>query len=305
MMIDVSDPIELHLARDGAVTCKNYTELGYDRLARGVYGHLPADVDDYYDARRQLFLVRARALLAPYAGRDIVLYGPTALQALGVALPSHLEDWDQYHILVPDTGYRPLREDVVTHRCHSLGPVRVINGLPVLNPVDHWLQLADATDDELIEVGDGFVRLRHPLMTLDSINRRLAELSGARNVARVRRLVRWVAPGTESLYETRTRLPLIHGGLPAPRVNCPVYAPSGTVYHLDMGYELERVGVEYDGGVHVGDVRQMNIDATRRRDIQDAGWIIYTVTAEQLKNPAEFVRPVERSLAMRHASARR
>ncbi|MCL2317280.1 MAG: hypothetical protein FWC46_09390, partial [Actinomycetia bacterium] len=112
-----------------------------------------------------------------YRDRDVVAYGPTALQVLGVALPTALEDWGACHVVVPTGTYRPARAGVVTHEVvmHPR-PWRVIDGVPVLHPVDHWLQLRRATEDELIEVGDGFLRRRDPLLSLAALTARVDRL---------------------------------------------------------------------------------------------------------------------------------
>jgi len=242
--------------------------------------------------------------MATYEPHRAVLYGPSAFQALGVALPEALQDWDNCHILVPSGGYLPIRRGVVAHQT-KLPPTvwRTIGGLPLLHPVDHWLQLRRASIDHLVEVGDGLLRRQSPLLTLDAIWARLSQLDGVPGIKPARRAARWLVPGTDSLYETRTRLVLIHGGLPVPAVNCAVYCGSaGRWYHVDLGYDMEKVAVEYDGLVHVGNRVQMEIDARRRRELQDEGWLIITVTAEQLRRPLEIVRSVETALILRRSA---
>jgi len=240
--------------------------------------------------------------MAAYEGRLIVPYGPTALQILGVALPAGLEDWQTCHVLVPKGSYRPIRRGVLTHCTGSDWQVWTTrHGIPVLHPVDHWLQM-QGTDDELIEVADGMMRRQHPLISLAEFRHRLDELAGTSGVRRARRLMRWVVPGTDSIYESRTRLILVRAGLPTPAVNCAVPCRSGFTYHTDMGYEIEKVAVEYDGQVHKD---QIEIDAQRRRDLQDEGWLIITVTAKQLQHPVDIVRSVEAALVMRRAALAR
>ena len=222
---------------------------------------------------------------------------------LGVALPTSLEDWERCHIMVgPDC--RPERANVVVHRSVR-EPVawRVVAGVPVCHPVDAWLCLRRATDDQLVEVGDGLLRRQHPLLTMDGLTSRLAQSSGAMGVKRARRLVHLLRAGTDSPYETRTRLVLVHAGLPCPLVNPEVICRSGSAYYIDMGYPAERVGVEYDGAVHVGDRRQMENDARRRRELQDEGWMLITVTADQLRHPSDIVASVEQALILRRAAA--
>jgi len=294
----MSIPDDIQLA--GEVTWRNHGKAGYDRLARGVYGHLPnTDGMTEHQARRARFDVRIKAVMRVYQGRQIALYGVTALQVLGVALPAQLEDWDRCHVLVPSNSYRPERRSVIAHCVKTIGPIWTTrDGLPVLHPVDHWLQLT-GTDNELIEIADGLVRRQHPLITMDGFRRRLDELKGMRQVQRGRRLVKHVMPGTDSLYETRTRLVLAHAGLPAPVVNYRVNSQSGPTYYVDMAYLNEKVAVEYDGAGHVGNTAQMERDARRRRDLQDDGWLIITATARELASPVPFVRSVEKALIMR------
>ena len=296
---------QMHLARSGTVTCRNYSRLGYDRLIHGVYGRIPRTQGlNEWEKRRVEFITRVHAVLALYPDKGAVLYGSTALQVLDVALPSRLQDWDTCHILVPEGVTRPAREGVSAHR--SLYPLRVWAqawGLPVLNPVEHWLQLSGASLDEMVEVGDGFLRRRLPLLTLDEMTSAMSACAGRWGVAKAHQAMQWVRPGTDSMYETVTRLILIHAGLPEPAVNLEVYCPSsGMTFHLDLGYEKEKLGVEYDGAVHVGDRTQMEIDANRRRILQDEGWLLISVTAAQLRTPAQIVHSVESALLRRPLS---
>ncbi|MCL2315706.1 MAG: hypothetical protein FWC46_01280 [Actinomycetia bacterium] len=290
---------EIELTRDGCVCARNHVRRGYARLTQGAYVRTHSTDNLTPDAiRRARWWALVRGVARLYEDRDIVLFGPTALQALGVALPARLEDWDACHVQV--VGRRPERRGVVAHRPFARGPVwRRIGGVPVLHPVDHWLQLRGATDDELIEVGDGLLRRRRPLLTPGDLAARLDALDRVYGVDKARRVVRWLRPGTDSLYETRTRLVLVRAGLPCPAVNPEVWCrAAGRMYHPDMAYEAERVAVEYDGAGHVGAVEQMDIDARRRRELQDEGWMVINVTARQLGDPAPLVRSVEAALVL-------
>jgi len=62
------------------------------------------------------------------------------------------------------------------------------------------------------------------------------------------------------------------------------------------------VAVEYDGAVHVGDTQQQQIDAERRRDLQDEGWLVINATVKHLAEPVPFIRSVEAALIMRQAA---
>jgi len=289
------------MQRPDGVDRHNYRRLGYRRLTWGVYEpEQPAD-GDKWQTRQVKWLSKVNAIMALYQKHDPVLYGPTALQALGVWLPNAVEDWDTVHILVRDKGQRRQRSDVVAHCAQNCPPIwRLARDLPVLHPVDHWLQLSHATVDDMVEVGDGFLRRRHPLLSITEMGQRLDQLSGTRNVKPARQAMKLVRPRTDSLYETRTRLTLVHGGLKTPTVNLEVWCPTiGAPYLLDMAYEEALLAVEYDGLVHVGNREQMEIDADRRRNLQDMGWLVITVTAEQLRRPDDLVRSVQNALIFR------
>ena len=291
---------ELKFARHGEVTSRNFVRLGYTRLTCGVYGR-PVDTTgvDEYEARRQRFIQRVRAVVGVYKDVPVTLHGPTGLQVLGVALPESAEDWDHCHLSVPKGVSRPKRNDVIAHSVSKPAAWRSVQGMPVPNPVDLWVQLRGLTEDELVEVGDGLVRRKRPLMTIEQMKQRLGELQGTPGIESARRAFRFVIPRTDSLYESRVRMIIVRNGLPTPAVNLAVAVSwVDRIYHVDMAYKDERVGVEYDGRDH-GKDHQIDIDAERHRDLLDAGWHIITVTAKQLGNPAQFLRPLERALIMR------
>lgn len=294
-------PQTISLARDGVVTRHNFQRLGLQRVLRGAYAVAPSASGDEWAHRRADWLNRVRAVMAFYGNSEVVLYGATALQVLGVQLPERLQDWTRVHVLVGSAARRPTRAGVVAH-C-AVRPIRTwrrIDGLPVLNPVEHWLQMSGATLNEMVEIGDGFVRRRGPLMTRAKMRKSLDGCAGLRGVKLAEHAFKLVMTGTDSIYETRTRLVLVDAGLPTPSVNPSIWCPSvGMAYHADMGYEQARVAVEYDGLVHVGDRFQMTIDADRRRNLQDAGWLIITVTAAGLRQPQDIVRSVENALILR------
>ena len=295
----------IHLARDGQVNYLNYARLGYVRLAHGIYVQRSSENGvDEWELRRREYRLRVRAIMAAYRHKNYTLYGSTALQVLGVPLPSSIEDWENCHILVSPGDYEPKRKGVVGHRTKYYPLTRHDHdGFPFLHLVEHWIQLRGASQDQMIEVGDGLVQRRNPLLKVEKMRSHLEQIPGHMGVDRARKALEWVRPGTESPYETRTRLVLIRRNLPEPTVNLAVNcARSGRVFHLDMGYEREKLGVEYDGAVHVGDTRQMYIDANRRRILQDEGWLIITVTSRMLMDPDSIVDSVQSALLGRGAT---
>jgi len=302
---DGQPPVPIQFAAPGSVNSHSFTRAGFQRLIRGVYARTPDVTDlEFYYRRLVEFTWRCLAVMAVYKDKGAVLYGVTALQILGVALPEELQDWDNCHILLPGQAARPRRKGVIAH--HSEHPVQVwreVSGLPVPHPVELWLQLGNATVDQMVEVGDGFLRRQDPLLTRDEMGEKLQSCAGWRGAKLARKAFDLVMEGTDSLPETSTRLALVHAGLPTPLVNPPVRCtPGSKPYHLDMAYDKPKIGVEYDGGYHFETPAQIQDDVLRRRLLQDHGWIIIQVTAPDLGLPERFVRSVETALIMRGGS---
>ncbi|NQX36608.1 hypothetical protein [Herbiconiux sp. VKM Ac-2851] len=96
-----------------------------------------------------------------------------------------------------------------------------VGGLPVVDPVSAWLQLAGgSTLDELVVAGDHLVRiparrddLRRPFCTVDELVQRSRECRG-RGATLARRAAELVREGSDSPQESRLRLALTRAGLP-------------------------------------------------------------------------------------------
>ncbi len=125
---------------------------------------------------------------------------------------------------------------------------------------------------------------------------------GARGSRQLRRVLRLVDPGAESPKETCLRLLLINAGLPTPATQIEV-VDGGWRARLDMGWEDLKVAVEYDGYHHLADRRQYLRDIQRLERLQQLGWIIVRVVAED--RPDDVVRRVMAALDHRAMTRRR
>jgi hypothetical protein len=105
-------------------------------------------------------------------------------------------------------------------------------------------------------------------------------------------------PGSQSPKESWLRLVLIRAGLPRPQTQIPVPDAGGfpTAY-LDLGWPEVKVAVEYDGEHHRTDRHQYVKDIRRRERLEQMGWIIITVVAED--RPSDIIRRVRQALARR------
>jgi hypothetical protein len=104
-----------------------------------------------------------------------------------------------------------------------------------------------------------------------------------RGVRQLRKALALVDPGAESPQESRVRLLLRTGGLPAPETQIEIRDRHGAPYiRLDMGWREWRVAVEYDGVQHWADRRQRSWDIDRMAILEAMGWTVIRVSAEML-----------------------
>ena len=113
---------------------------------------------------------------------------------------------------------------------------------------------------------------------------------GERGLASLRDVVSLVDPGAESPPETRTRLVLIRGGLPAPETQIPIEDRRGRVFaRADLGWRRWKVLVEYDGEHHWSDERQRTWDIERMERLAELGRVVVRVNAEQLRRRPQVI----------------
>lgn len=120
---------------------------------------------------------------------------------------------------------------------------------------------------------------------------------GVRGLRRMQQALVLVDPGAASPQETRLRLLLIDAGLPPPETQIPIVANYRTVAFVDMGWEQLKVAVEYDGDHHRSSRRQYVRDQRRLKALEDCGWIVVRVIAED--RPEDVVRRVREALLRR------
>jgi very-short-patch-repair endonuclease len=75
---------------------------------------------------------------------------------------------------------------------------------------------------------------------------------------------------------------MLDAGLPVPTLQIEVWADGLLVGRLDMGYEILKVGVEYDGADHHSSPAQRQHDSERRERMTSLGWTIVVVRKEDL-----------------------
>jgi hypothetical protein len=216
--------------------------------------------------------------------------GAAALLLVPGAVVSHHSAARILGGVVPDTGHT---EVAVTHargrrrrpglRCHVLPTAdrRTVDGVPVTSPEQTFVALGTHLPlVDLVVLGDSLVNRR--LTTPDRLVDAAEDASGA-GCAQARRGAALVRSGAESAMETRSRLLLVLGGLPEPRVNEWVADEHGQPrYRLDLPYPELRLAFEYDGRHHAEDAAQWGWDLTRREWLDGQGWRLIVLRAEDV-----------------------
>lgn len=233
----------------------------------------------------------------------------TALRLLGIEVPWRLdrasaetdEVPERLHVVVPRRGQRPQREDLVAHTCTQPAlEICTWHGLPVTTPPQTWLHLSHRLSvTELVVLGDAMTRRKNAATTAEQLRELLAATHKMRGIVRARAAVEHVVEGTDSSMESRTRMILVDAGLPRPQVNVPAIDSSGAFLALpDMSYPALRIAIEYDGDVHRTDPGTWRRDVERRQRLEEAGWLIITVTADDvIRHPERLIRRVRAALA--------
>lgn len=237
---------------------------------------------------------RARAAWL-WSGRDAVLAGLSASALYGAKWIDPATPVELVH-----TNRRPPR-GVIVHSDQLLpGESRLVRGLPATTSArtafdigrrHHFIAavqridaLMNTTDVNVVDVQA--VMLRH---------------RGSRGITRLRKVLEYVDSGSESPYESLTRITLISNGFPRPQTQIRVPDEDGFVMaRIDMGWPEWRVGVEFDGAQHWTDPAQRTRDVERYARLPELGWNVVRVTGSMLhNNPRAFLGRVGAALRAR------
>jgi hypothetical protein len=241
--------------------------------------------------------------LAERLGPDVAFSHTTALDLLGVERPWALQDDRSLHVVTTRQEDRPRFDGVVAHRSRqSFLEVVEHDGLLVTTAPQTFVHVGVGLrrPDDVVVLGDAMMRRQRSLTTVA----RLADLAErtrkVKGIAQVREQIPRMRPGTDSGPETVTRLGLVAGGLPCPRVNEVVTDPEGRyVKRVDLVYPAERVAIEYDGDQHRTDREQWREDVRARRRLEELGWIVIVVVGDDLRDLRPVVGRVRTALGRR------
>ncbi len=228
----------------------------------------------------------------------------TALRLAGIDLPHILERDHTIHVTVALQQRRPQMRGVVSHHLdrHKPAVSHTVSGLQVISPEWAWLQECHRLSDvDAVALADALMRRKAPVTSMQALKTLVDSAKNYRGIVRARLALEYAAPGTDSVPETHARLALVSAGLPQPQVNALIHDASGSFVCMpDLLFERWRVVVEYDGDVHRTNRNVWQRDASKKRQLRDLGYAVFTVTADDLyKDSHQWVAMVRRELVSR------
>ena len=197
-----------------------------------------------------------------------------------------------------DVRSRGRRVRVRRLRCLEAADVTTVDSVPVTTPTRTVLDLASVVDEETLEIALDDA-LRRGLTSVAHLQKRLERIEAHTRVQSIAlgRLLATRSDGqapTESPLETKALQALRRSGLPEPNRQYKIFLDGRFIARVDLAYPAERVAIETDGYAYHSGRARWEKDLARRNSLQDAGWRVVHVTAQQLrsKEPAwiEMVR---------------
>lgn len=255
----------------------------YQRLFPDVYAPAALEHDLALRARAAGVLVEGRGVVAGYAAAELLGASSGPRNALVDVLMPHGYRCSglrvHRHRLRPDEAIRLGTTDVTAPARTAFDLARWAPTLTEQVAAVDALAYACEVDPDEVRV----LRNRH---------------LGAHDGGRVAPVLALVNPHAESPMESRMRMALHLGGLPAPAVQHPVVARD-TCFYLDLAYPKAQVALEYDGAEHRTQ-RRARRDLLREAALTALGWRILRFDADVvLFRPERIVTVVRAELAAR------
>jgi hypothetical protein len=223
----------------------------------------------------------------------------TAAMVHGIPVPLALWRDTRLHVSVQRPAYPPDTVGVVGHRLRA-PVVRVVSaGLPVTDPVTTWCLLGSMLGGrDLVAAADYLVGPK-PKATLAQLESAVAAWYGHNGAAALRAALPSVRLRVRSPRETLLRLLLVDAGLPEPEINYRIYDEHGQfLTESDLVYPEEKVVIEYEGDHHRTDIHQWRKDIARRESLEDAGWRVIRVSADDLdRYPDRLIARIRKAMA--------
>lgn len=213
---------------------------------------------------------------------------------------------DELHVMALGKRGRIRRPGVVGwERTESDLATYFLGSVHVCAPADVWCQLSTLMSREwLVAVGDFLLSgerddsgRRPALCTMEQLTEAIARHGRRRGVTALQWALGMVRSPVDSPRESLLRLALVAGGLPEPEVQMSVLTAKGE-RHGDLGYRDARLIIEYQGDEHRTSRARWLQDLTRVQLLEDAGYRVILVGADDLEDGAEaLIDRIRRILA--------
>lgn len=217
----------------------------------------------------------------------------TAAALLGIPLPSRLEALaleGPLHVIAPTADGQARRRGCLGHRGLESRRLAVVHGVTVVAPEETWCDLGELgrrhlTVDDLVVAGDAVVA-SVTTGTRDAqwmLRQPLEQRVRPRGKVMLLQALEDVRPGVRSPMESRARLMFARAGFPEPEVNADIVDRAGEwLAEGDLVWRESRVVGEYQGAHHASR-RRRSMDASRRAALEDEGWSVLEIWAEDVQ----------------------
>ena len=192
-------------------------------------------------------------------------------------------------------GITVRRGMVVRRSALSKGEISICRGFPATTMVRTLLDLSGCLDlTEAVVIAD--MAIHAGLLKRAALDASLAKYAGTMGISALRLVALHAEPASESPMETRLRMLLVPSGLPRPQAQVEIHDRWGRfIGRPDLYYRDQRLGLEYDGGIH----RDKLVDDNRRQNrLADAGVRLLRFTAADIYNSPDSVVALVRGALM-------
>ncbi len=202
------------------------------------------------------------------------------------------------------TAFRHRRrrpDSVVWHESWFLneaGDTTVLEQIPVTSATRTIVDLSAVASTQAIEIALDNARHRG----LTDAARVKAEVDRMRRpfgTKRIRTVLALKSPEdapAESPLESRAAIVVRESGLPQPTPQFEIFDDGSFVGRVDFAWPEYRVALEVDGFSVHGDRAAWDRDQKRSSQLAAAGWRVHRVTHDRLRNPADIVAELRKSL---------
>jgi very-short-patch-repair endonuclease len=265
-------PFTLHEARRAGLDLPQLRGASWMRLAPATYAWRGLGDDPIHRLRA---VVRRLPEGAAFSGRTSVwLHG------------ARVDPCHPVEATIPPEIGVSARSGALVRRS-DLDPAEIVQrrGLPATTLARALAEVSSRSSlTESVVVADEALHRR--LITLDELGVWATENRGFHGIRRLRKVIEHAEPLTESPMESRLRMLLVLGGLPRPKAQVTIGDVDDAIGRIDLYYEAERLGIEYDGELHRGSLTD---DLRRQNALLSLGIRLLRFTSRDVFGGAESV----------------